>query len=71
MLNFTPPDTLEGWAKAISDTIEVAQQLPPLSGPQRPVRGAPWREGKFMLVGAWVTALVLVALNVVLWLVKE
>lgn len=56
------PDTLEKWAKRYSEIVKSADDLSEPVGPTERIRGAPWREGKFLFLGSWLTAAFLAVL---------
>ena len=63
-MKFDLPQTMEGWAKRSGSTIQVAQDVPRIDERPMPGEGAPWRDGKFLSIGSWMTALVLAVILV-------
>jgi type VI secretion system protein ImpK len=59
------PTDVESWAKRTSQSIQLGQGRPRLSGSARPAVGAPALEGKFALVGTSLLTIVLASFTIV------
>jgi type VI secretion system protein ImpK len=59
------PTDVESWAKRTSQSIQLGQGRPRLSGTARPGVGAPPLEGKFQLVGTSLVTVVLATFTIV------
>jgi type VI secretion system protein ImpK len=59
------PTDVESWAKRTSQSIQLGQGRPRLSGSARPAVGAPPLEGKFVLVGTSLLTVVLATFTTV------
>jgi type VI secretion system protein ImpK len=60
-----PPD-IESWARRVSRSIQTGQGRPPFGGTERPGRGAPPLEGRFVFAGSVLVGVVLAAFTIVL-----
>jgi type VI secretion system protein ImpK len=72
LLNFDPPMSLDAWAAEISGAIQIANDVPKLSGIPQNLSGAPPHDGKYECLAAWSMAAILAVCAVFLfrWAVR-
>lgn len=61
-----PPD-IDSWARQASMAIRLGQGRPPLKGPQHEIGGAPPLRSRPAVVWSWTTAVILAAVNAVVF----
>jgi hypothetical protein len=60
---------LESWSRQAAKSIQLGQGRPPITESPAPGEGAPPLEGKYLLIGTSLLAVVLLAVTAILGLV--